>query len=58
MHFHKKDVLHTTPLMHCKAKQVSPDLFSVNQGYSSHMEFAPGTFEIKPQKFEYVAIIE
>lgn len=46
MHFHKKDVLHTTPLMHCKAKQVSPDLFSVNQGYSSHMEFAAGTFEI------------
>ena len=50
MHFHKKDVLHTTPLMHCKAKQVSPDLFSVNQGNLefgiSHMEFAAGTFEI------------
>ena len=29
--FMKKTVLHTTTLMHCKARQVLRDLFSTNQ---------------------------
>ena len=36
----KKAVLHTTPLMHCKARQVSRDLFSSSQGNGSDMTFA------------------
>ena len=35
----KKAVLHTTTPMHCKARQVLRDLFSINQRNSSEMIF-------------------
>ena len=38
----KKAVLHTTTLMHCKARQLLRDLFSTNQGNGSEMTFVPG----------------
>ena len=31
LNFVKKTVLHTTPMTHCKARQVLRDLFSTNQ---------------------------
>ena len=37
--FMKKAVLHTTTLIHCKARQASHDLFSSNQGSGSYMTF-------------------
>ena len=42
--FMEKDVLHTTTLMHCKARQVFCDLFSTNQG--SDMKFEAGATKI------------
>ena len=44
--FMKNVVLHTTTLMHCKAWQVSCDLFSANQGNGSEMTFAAGGTKI------------
>ena len=40
--FMKKPVLHTTTLMHCKARQVFHDLFSTKQGNVSDMIFVAG----------------
>ena len=40
--FIKKAVLHTTTLLQCKARQVSHDLFSTNQGNGSKMTFVAG----------------
>ena len=37
--FMKKAVLHTTTLMHCKARKVLRDLFSANQGNDPEMRF-------------------
>ena len=37
--FMKKAVLHTTTLMHCKARKVLRDLFSTNQGNGPEMRF-------------------
>ena len=37
--FMKKAVVHTTTLMHCKARQVSHDLFSSDQWNGSDMVF-------------------
>ena len=42
----KKAVLHTTTLMHCKARQVLRDLFSANQGYGSEMTFVAGATKV------------
>ena len=42
----KKAVLHTTTLMHCKARQVIRDLFSTNQGNGSKMTFVAGTNKV------------
>ena len=42
----KKAVLHTTTLMHCKARQVLRNLFSTNQGNGSEMTFVPGTNKV------------
>ena len=42
----KKAVLHTTALMHCKARQFLRDLFSTNQGNGSEMTFVPGTNKV------------
>ena len=39
----KKAELHTTIMMHCKAREVWPDLFSTNQGNGSKMTFVAGT---------------
>ena len=38
----KKTVLHTTTLMHCKARQVLRDLFGPNKGNDSEMTFVAG----------------
>ena len=35
----KKAVVHTTTLMHCKARKDLRDLFSTNQGNGSEMRF-------------------
>ena len=35
----KKALLHTTTPMHCKARQVLRDLFSINQGNGPEMTF-------------------
>ena len=42
----KKAILHTTTLMHCKARQVLRNLFSTNQGNGSEMTFVPGTNKV------------
>ena len=42
----KKAVLHTTTLMHCKARQVLRNLFSTNQGNGSEMTFVLGTNKV------------
>ena len=44
--FMKKSVLHTTSLMHCKARQVLRDLFSTDQGNGSDMTFVAGATKI------------
>ena len=44
--FMKKSVLHTTPLMHCKARQVWRDVFSTDQGNGSDMIFVGGATKI------------
>ena len=44
--FMKKVVLHTTTLMHCKARQVFRDLFITNQGNGSKMTFVAGTNKV------------
>ena len=41
----EKAVLHTTTLMHCKARKVLRDLFSTNQGNGSEMGFVAGTLK-------------
>ena len=38
----KKAVLHTTTLMHCKARQVLRDLFGTTKGNGSVMTFVAG----------------
>ena len=40
--YEKKTVLHTTSLMHCKARHVLCDPFSTNQGNGSEMTFVAG----------------
>ena len=42
----KKAVMHTTTLMHCKARQVLRDLFSTNQGNGSEMTFVAGATKV------------
>ena len=42
----KKAVLHTTTLMHCKARTDLRDLFSTNQGNGSEMRFVAGATKI------------
>ena len=42
----KKALLHTTTPMHCKARQVLRDLFSINQGNGSEMTFVAGANEV------------
>ena len=42
----KKAVMHTTTLMHCKARQVLRDLFGTNQGNGSKMTFVAGTNKV------------
>ena len=42
----KKGALHTTTLMHYKAKQVLRDLFSVNQGNGSDVTFNAGATKV------------
>ena len=44
--FMKKAGLHTTTLMHCKARQVLRDLFGTNQGNGSKMTFVAGTNKV------------
>ena len=48
----KKTVLHTATLMHCKARHVLRDLFSINQGSGSEMIFVAGAtkFHVKKMK--------
>ena len=48
IHFNEnKAVLHTTTLMHCKARHVLRDLFSTNQRNDSEMTFATGDTKIR-----------
>ena len=42
----KKAVLHTTNLMHYKAKQVLGDLFSINEGNGSDVTFNAGATKV------------
>ena len=42
----KKAVLHTTNLMHYKAKQVLRDLFSINEGNGSDVTFNAGATKV------------
>ena len=42
----KKAVLHTTTLMHCKARQVLRDQFGTNQGNGSKMTFVAGANKV------------
>ena len=42
----KKALLHTTTPMHCKARQVLRDLFSINQGNGSEMTFVAGATKV------------
>ena len=44
--FIKKAVLHTTTLMHYKARHVLHNLFSADQGNGSYMTFAAGATKI------------
>ena len=44
--FMKKAVLHTTNLMHCKARKVLRDLFTISQGNGSEMRFVAGATKI------------
>ena len=55
IHFNEnKAVLHTTTLMHCKARHVLRDLFSTNQRNDSEMTFATG---ILKSEFRNLAMI-
>ena len=42
----KKAVLHIASLMHCKARHVSRDVFSTNQGNGWEMTFVAGATKI------------
>ena len=42
----KKAVLHTTTLMHSKARKILRNLFSTNQGNGSVMRFVAGATKI------------
>ena len=42
----KKVAVHTTALIHCKARQILRDLFSTNQGNGSEMIFVAGATKI------------
>ena len=42
----KKAVLHTTTVMHCKARQVLRDQFGTNQGNGSKMTFVAGANKV------------
>ena len=48
----KKAVPHTTTLMHCKARHVSRDLFSNNQGNGSDMTFVAWATKINPKRLK------
>ena len=50
--FMKKAVLHTTTLIHCKARQASHDLFSSNQGSGSYMTFVAWATKISPKSLK------
>ena len=53
----KKAVLHTTTLIHWKARQVLRYLFSTNKGNGSKRAFVAGKYLSQPQKFENLAMI-
>ena len=55
--FTKKAVLHTTTLMHCKARHVLHYLFSTNQGNGSKRAFAARSYQNQPQKIENLGMI-
>ena len=42
----KKAVLHTTILVHCKAREVLRDLYSTNQGNTPAMTFVKGATKV------------
>ena len=48
----KKAVLHTTTLMHCKARKVLRDLFSTNQRNGSEIRFVAGATKINPKNLK------
>ena len=48
----KKKLLHTTTLMHCKARHVLRNLFSANQGNGSKMAFVAGATKINLNKLK------
>ena len=50
----KKAILHTTTLMHCKARQVLRDLFSTYQGNDSDMTYVAGTTKINLKNLQNV----
>ena len=51
--FVKKNVLHTTTLLHCKARQVLRNLFSTNQGNGSEMAFVAESTKVYLEKPSY-----
>ena len=50
--FMKRVAVHTTALMHCKARQILRDLFSTNQGNGSEMIFMTGATKINLKNFK------
>ena len=48
----KKPVVHTTTLMHCKARQVFYELFSTNQGNGLDMTFVARATKINFKNLE------
>ena len=48
----KKAVLHTATPMHCKARHVLRDLFSINQGNSSEMTFVVEATKVNLKNFK------
>ena len=50
--FMEKAALHTTTLMHCKARKVLHDLFSANQGNGSEMRVVAGATKINLKRLK------
>ena len=48
----RKAALHTTTLMHCKARKVLHDLFSANQGNGSEMRLVAGATKINLKRLK------